>query len=62
MEGDRTVQQEVIARYLAAERKKERTYHAGIAVTPANYRFRYRRPARTEGRLAWVFEIVPRKK
>jgi hypothetical protein len=62
MEGDRTVQQQVIARYLSAEKEGSRTHDAGIDMTPANYRFRYRCPARTEGRLAWVFEIVPRKK
>ena len=62
VEGDRTVRQQVIARYLAAEKEGSRTHDAGIAMTPANYRFRYRRAARTEGRLAWVFEIVPRKK
>ena len=61
MEGDRTVRQ-VILRYLSAGKEGGRTHEAGIALTPANYRFRYRRPARAEGRLAWVFEIVPRKK
>jgi hypothetical protein len=62
VEGDRTVRQQVISRYLSAEKEGSGTHDSGIAVTLANYRFRYRRPARAEGRLAWVFEIVPRKK
>ena len=62
LEGDRTVRQQVIARYLSAEKEASQTHDAGIAMTSANYRFRYRGTVPTASRLTWAFEVVPRKK
>ena len=62
LEGDRTVRQQVIAHYLSAEKEASQTHDAGIAMTSANYRFRYRGTVPTASRLTWAFEVIPRKK
>jgi hypothetical protein len=40
-DGDSTIKHEVIARYLAAEEQAEGLPYSSVAVTPANYKFRY---------------------
>ncbi len=62
MEGDRTVRQQVIARYLSAEVEAAAWPPASVAITPANYRFRYRGSIANGGTLAYIFEINPKKK
>jgi hypothetical protein len=62
IEGDRTVRQQVIARYLSAEAQAEALPSDSVAVSPANYRFRYKGSIGSAGALAYVFEITPRRK
>jgi hypothetical protein len=61
-EGDGTVKQQVIARYLAAEVEAQKDPSPALAVTPANYKFKYKGGRMVEGRDAYVFEVTPRKK
>lgn len=62
-EGDNTIKNNVIARYLAAETQSQSDKMPSIAVTPDNYKFKYKRLAVTaDGREAYVFEVNPRKK
>lgn len=58
--GDNTVKQEVIARYLAAE--TEARDSGAIAITPANYKFKYKGPTVYEGRVAHILQITPKRK
>jgi hypothetical protein len=61
-EGDRTVRQQVIARYLSADAESRSLPYATIAVTPANYRFRYLGTIGSATTLTYVFQITPKKK
>jgi hypothetical protein len=62
LNGSRTVKQQVIARYLSAEVEAARMNPSAVAVTPANYRFRYAGSVGAEDNLVYVFQITPRKK
>jgi hypothetical protein len=62
MDGDRTVRQQVIARYLSAEVEAAALPPASVAIAPANYRFRYRGSITDGGTLAYIFEITPQKR
>jgi hypothetical protein len=61
-EGDNTVKNNVIARYLSAETQAQDANAPSLAVTPQNYNFKYRRLASAGGRAAHVFQVTPRKK
>lgn len=66
-DGDSTVKRQVIARYLDAERQAEALPYSTVAVTPANYKFRYLRSvenssAANNGTTICIFQIVPKKK
>ena len=61
-EGDRTVRQQVIARYLSSEADSANLAPSSVAITPANYRFQYVASVSGDGARAYVFEITPRKK
>lgn len=62
-EGDNTVKNNVIARYLAAEAQSRDEEAPSVAVTPENYKFKYKRlETAADGRQAYVFEVNPRKK
>jgi hypothetical protein len=58
--GDSTVKQEVIARYLSAE--SEARDEGSIAITPANYKFRYSGRVMKDGKTVHMFALTPRKK
>lgn len=58
--GDTTVKNEVIARYLSAE--SEARDRGSIAITPANYKFKYRGWFERDGRHVTVLQVTPRKK
>jgi hypothetical protein len=58
--GDNTVKQEVISRYLAAE--SEARDNGTIAITPANYKFRYSGRIVQNGQTVQILEVTPRKK
>jgi hypothetical protein len=62
LNGSRTIKQQVIARYLSAEIEAARMNPSAVAVTPANYRFRYAGSVGSEGNLIYAFQIAPRKK
>jgi hypothetical protein len=58
--GDSTVKNEVIARYLSAE--SEARDHGSIAITPANYKFKYKGWFDRDGRRVTVLQVTPRKR
>jgi hypothetical protein len=55
--GDNTIKNEVITRYLSAE-----TESGNSAITPANYKFKYKGQVQQAGLTVNVFQITPRKK
>ncbi len=61
-EGDNTVKNQVIVRYLTAEAEAQRQQAPAIAVTPANYKFKYKGQGQLDGRPVHIFDVAPRKK
>jgi hypothetical protein len=61
-EGDGIVNKEIISRYLTAEVMAQKEQSPEIAVTPRNYKFKYKGMNATTGRDVHVFEVSPRKK
>ena len=61
-EGDNSVKNHVIARYLAAEAEAQADGSPSLAVTPANYKFKYKGPKQSAGQLIEVFQVTPRHK
>jgi hypothetical protein len=61
-DGDGAVKTQVIARYLAADVQAQADNDPGMAVTPANYKFRYQGLISDSGRHIYVFHLTPRKK
>jgi hypothetical protein len=61
-EGDGIVNKEIIARYLTAEVEAQKQQSPLLAVTPENYKFKYKRVDRTTERDVYVFEVNPRQK
>ncbi len=61
-EGDNTVKNQVIERYLTAEIEAQKAQAPSLAVTPANYKFKYKGPAELDGRSVHVFQVTPRQK
>jgi hypothetical protein len=60
-EGDNTIKNSVIARYVAGETQGQ--WNEGtLAITPANYKFKYRGLSNREGQQVHVFQLTPRKK
>jgi hypothetical protein len=55
--GDNSIKSEVIARYLAEEAKPHDN-----AITPVNYKFKYKGYLERSGERIQVFELTPRKK
>jgi hypothetical protein len=60
--GDQTVTRQVIARYLSAEVRAAAIPAASVAMTPANYKFRYKGALITGANVVYAFLITPRKK
>lgn len=60
--GDSIVRREVIARYLTAEKKAEAIPKASVAISPANYKFRYAGSFASGDALIYVYHVKPRKK
>ena len=58
--GDNLVKKEVISRYIQAENETKDV--AQLAVTPANYKFKYKGMVAHEDHLVHVFQLAPRKK
>ena len=61
-EGDGTVKNQVIARYLSAEVEAQKNQTPALAVTPANYKFKYKGKTDVNGREAHIFQVTPKKK
>jgi hypothetical protein len=63
-EGDGTIKNNVIARYLTAETQaaEKNDESKSLAITPANYKFKYKGERELNGRRAHLFELSPRKK
>lgn len=61
-EGDGTVKNQVIARYLTAEMEAHDEQAPALAVTPANYKFKYQTKTVENGRPVYLFAVSPKKK
>jgi hypothetical protein len=65
-EGDGTVKNQLIARYLTAEAEAQaeaqRDRSPSLAVTPANYKFKYKSRSQLDGRDVFIFQVTPRQK
>jgi len=61
-EGDKTVRNQVILRYLQAEEDAQKSTAPPIAVTPENYKFKFRHKAEFNGRPVYVFAVNAREK
>jgi hypothetical protein len=62
LEGSSTIKQQVIARYLDAAEQAARLPYSSVAITPANYGFRYVGSIKTDGSAVYIFQISPKKK
>jgi hypothetical protein len=60
-DGDNTIKKDVIARYLAAE-TAAREGGKTMAITPDNYRFKYKASIERDGSKVHVLAVSPRKK
>ncbi len=60
--GDKTVWKELILRYINGEMENAGKDRSKMAVTPENYKFKYKGERERDGRMAYVFEVNPRKK
>jgi len=58
--GDNTIKKDVIARYLNAENEAKDL--ASLAMTPSNYKFKYKGLIEREGRVMYMFQVSPKKK
>jgi hypothetical protein len=61
-DGDNTVKRQVIARYMEAEAEAQREPSPDMAITPENYKFKYKGLIEQAGNTAHIFEVTPRKK
>ena len=61
--GDNTVKTEVIARYLSAEVQANQTQNGStLAITPENYKFKYKGMEDVNGRNTYILRVTPREK
>ena len=60
--GDKTVQHEVIARYIEMETGGEGPQGESIAITPDNYKFRLKTKMTAGTQRIYVFELTPKRK
>jgi hypothetical protein len=61
-DGDGTIKNEVIARYLTAETQAQADPAMKLDVTPQNYKFKYKGLVADGERDAHVFQVTPKKK
>jgi hypothetical protein len=61
-EGDGVVNKEIISRYLSAEVEMQRQQSPATAVTPDNYKFKYKARISSGAQTVHVFEVTPRQK
>lgn len=60
-DGDNTIKKDVIARYLAAE-TAAREGGKTLAVTPENYKFKYKASLERDGKKVHILSVSPKKK
>ncbi len=61
-EGDKTVRDYVISKYINAETEAQKDQAPSLAVTPENYKFKYKGRGELNGRSVHIFQVTPRKK
>ena len=61
-EGDKTVQKELIVRFINLEMDPRNHGNDDVAITPKNYKIKYKGSTDEAGRDTDVFEVHPRKK
>ena len=61
-DGDPTVKQQVIVRYISADEKTNDIPAASVALVPTNYKIRYAGALRVNNRPVYAFRVVPHKK
>jgi len=61
-EGDRSIKTDVIARYLTAEVQASEKKDPSMAITPANYKFRYKARLQSDAQNVYIYQLTPRKK
>jgi hypothetical protein len=61
-EGDNVVNKEVITRYLTAEVEANKNHSPSEAVTPDNYKFRYKGLVYLDGRDVYLYQVTPKQK
>ena len=61
-EGDKTIQKELINRFIGTEVDPHRSAGTDLAITPDNYKFKFKGTREESGRSVDVFELHPRKK
>jgi hypothetical protein len=62
LEGDHTVQKEVISRYIQAEIDAQKDSADAMAVTPDNYKFHFKGRSELDGRSVYIFQVNPKRK
>jgi hypothetical protein len=61
-EGDKSVKSDIIARYLAAETQAQSADESSLAITPANYKFKFKGHSGQGENQIYIFQLTPRKK
>ena len=61
-DGDNTIKKYVIDKFLSAEAETQKSESPSMAVTPENYKFKYRGRSEINGAVSYVFQVTPRRK
>jgi hypothetical protein len=61
-EGDNTIKNSVIARYLSADAQSQADGAPSLAVTPVNYKFKYKGLMECGNQVVHIFHVTPRHK
>jgi hypothetical protein len=61
-DGDNTVKKYVIDKFLSAEVEAQKSESPSLAITPENYKFKYKGTSEVAGAKTYVFQVSPRKK
>jgi len=61
-EGDKSVKSDIIARYRAAETQAQSADESSLAITPANYKFKFKGHSGQDENQIYIFQLTPRKK
>ncbi|MBI4892101.1 MAG: hypothetical protein HY821_15855 [Acidobacteria bacterium] len=61
-QGDNSVWKELILRYMNGEMETSTKDRSQVAITTDNYKFKYKGMRERDGRMAYVYELNPRKK